>query len=311
MVSGLLAVVGPAPALAQPRGPVTEATKDMARNHYRAGETKFKEGNYQLALQYYTAAENILPVPTTKYKIAVCNDKLGNTAEAVRWYQTFLDSNPPDKMAESIADARARIAALRVRAQSSIQLVIMPANAPGLSVSIDGGPPQNVASVLTTPPGRHRVIVRGPGFNPAVVDLDVAPGEAKQISINLNNVGGGGPGPGPTPGPTTQRSNIPAFVLIGVGGASIIVGAAFGGLALQSRSAFNSHPRGDTTDADNEQLRARVSDGTLFGGIGLAAVGVVLLLTNPPRPAQQGSIRPLITPYAGPGGAGLVGRLTF
>ena len=87
--SGLLALAGAAPALAQPGGVVTDAVKNDARNNYRAAELKLKEGNFALALQYYTAAENILPVPNTKYKIGLCNDRLGNSAEAVRWYQAL------------------------------------------------------------------------------------------------------------------------------------------------------------------------------------------------------------------------------
>jgi hypothetical protein len=311
MVSGLLAAAAPAPALAQPRAPVSEGTKDMARNHYRAGEMKFKEGNYSLALQYYTAAENILPIPTTKYKIGLCNDKLGNAAEAVRWYRLFLDSNPPEKMADQVSEVRARLTAL-ARPDAHIQLIVTPVDAPGVSVSVDGGPPQNVASMLSPPPGHHRLVVQGAGFAPAVVDLDLAAGETKQVRINLNAGGGAGPvGPGPDTGPSPQRSNVPAFVLMGVGGASIIVGAAFGGLALQAKSNFNAHPKGDTADADTEKRNAQIADATLFGGVGLAAIGVILLVTNLPRPVQQGLVHTVVTPYAGAGGGGLVGRVTF
>lgn len=314
--SGVLAATVAAPALAQPTGPVSEGTKDAARNNYRAAEMKFKEGNYTLALQYYTAAENILPVPATKYKIAVCNDRLGNTAEAVRWYQAFLAANPPAKMANEINDAQARVSAL-ARAGGRIRVLASPANAPGLSVSIDGGPPQPAGAPLNTTVGRHRVVIQAQGYNAMAVEIDVGPGEMRDVPISLTPGGGAVPvGPGGGDVVMVRRSNVPAYVLFGVAGAGVVLGGVFGGLALKAKGSFNDHPRGNTSDADAAERNAKIADASFGVGIAAAVVGVVLIATNRPRPVAAGSAEPLsrrafFTPYAGPTGAGATAGLTF
>jgi hypothetical protein len=320
--TGILLAAAPGPAGAQPRAPVSEATKDAARNSYRAAELKFKEGNYGLALEYYMQAESILPVYATKYKIAVCNDRLNRAVEAMRWYQAFLDASPPEKVAADVADARARIVALGKTATGSFRLLVNPPNAPRLSASIDGGPPQSVASVLSAGPGRHRVVVQADGYGPTAVDVDVTPGAMLNVNVALAPAGAvvqPGPGPGPGQVVMVQRSNVPAYVLFGVTGVGVILGGVFGGMALSSKSAFNSHPRGDTSDANNEQTYAQVSDASFGVAIAAGVTGLILLLTNKPHAVAVGAAgepaapqnRAFLTPYAGPTGGGLTGGVTF
>jgi hypothetical protein len=313
MFSGVLALTSAAPAFAQP-APVSEATKDAARNSYRAAEMKLKEGNYALALQYYSQAESILPVPATKYKIALCHDRLGHAADALKWYQAFLDSGPPPKMADFVTDARARILALGQSVVGQIRVAVTPYNAPRLSVSVDGGPPQSVATALRASPGRHRLVVQADGFNPTVIDVDVTPGGVRDVPVQLvpGAVAQVPVGPQPV---RTRRSNVPSYVLFGVTGVGAILGGVFGGLALGAKSSFNKHPFGDTTDANNEQTYARVSDASFGVAIVAGVTGLVLILTNRPQPVA-GSVSPLghrafVTPYAGPNGGGLTGGLSF
>ena len=52
----------------------------------------------------------------------------------------------------------------------------------------------------------------------------------------------------PPPPPPPPRSNVPAYVTLGLAGAGVVVGAVFGGLALQSKSNFNKNPTTDNAD---------------------------------------------------------------
>jgi hypothetical protein len=331
--SGILLAAVAAPAAAQPKAPVTEQTKDSARNSYRAGELKFKEGNYSLALEYYMQAEAILPVWATKYKIAVCNDRLNRPAEAVKWYQAFLDANPPDKVAADITDARARIAVLGkavATSTGSVQILVNPPNAPNLTASVDGGPPQAFTGSLTLSPGRHRVVVTAAGYGPATSDVDVTAGGAARVNVQLAPVAGGGQtgggqtgggqtGGGQTGGGQTggggtgemvKRSNVPSYVLFGVTGVGAVLGGVFGAMALSSKNAFNSHPRGDNSDASAAQTNAHISTASFVVAGVAGVVGIILIATNKPHPATTGqpvpaSKRAFVTPYAGPIGAGV------
>ncbi len=105
-----------------------------------------------------------------------------------------------------------------------------------------------------------------------------------------------------------RRSNVPAFVLIGVGGAGMIVGAAFGAMALKDKSNFNTNPTQSGADADHRD--SKIADGALFGGLGVAVVGVVLLVTNTGGPSQSAS-RGFVLPYGGPTGGGVTGGFRF
>ncbi len=106
-----------------------------------------------------------------------------------------------------------------------------------------------------------------------------------------------------------RRSNVPAYVLYGLTGVGVGFMAGFGALALHDKSAFNKNPT--TSGADKEQSDARVSDLSLGAALIFATAGTVLILSNPARPVQVGSVHGFFTPYAGPGAAGATGGLTF
>ena len=210
MVTGLFAFAGAAPALAQPvkakaavkvvvkaprplppPKPLTEKQKkDAARKAYKEAEVKYKENDFQHALELYKTADDLVPVPVTKYKIAVCEDKLGHVTAAVAGYQAFLDASPdPAKLGDAIADARTQIDKLK-KTPGKFLIAIAPPDAPRLAVSVDGNPAQPAASLpvemvslpgqpptrffaLVLPPGHHRIAISAGGYDPAATDLDL------------------------------------------------------------------------------------------------------------------------------------------
>lgn len=93
------------------------------------------------------------------------------------------------------------------------------------------------------------------------------------------------------------------WTLVGVGAASMGVGAVFGVLALDAKSDFDA---GATADkASTVETRALVADLALFGGAAVAVAGVILLLVD------DGEAAPSETawvPTVGPGSVGLAGR---
>jgi hypothetical protein len=316
VMASLWALGGSAPALAQPA--VNATVREAARQNYREAQAKLDRGDYAGAVVLFEAAEAIVPIPQTKYKIAVCRDKLGQVADAVRWYQAFLDSGPPPEKPEPINDARARLAALRTK-PSQLRVVVTPPNAANLVTSVDNGPGQAGAPLLNLGAGHHHVVLQAPGYDPVAFDVDLAAAEAREVRITLNPASAHQPlvvgtlappaQPPPAPAPVHRRSDVPAYVLLGLAGAGGIVGIAFGSMALQDKSTFNKTPT--VSGANKEQRDAQITDAALGAGLGLAIVGVVLLVTNPRAPVQSGSVPAFITPYAGPTGAGLVGGLRF
>ena len=349
MVSGLLALHGAAPAFAQspPAKPATKAPakgapaapkpltekqkKDAARKAYKEGEANFKDGKYQEALEAYKVADDLLPVPASKFKIAVCRDKLGEVVDAVGAYQTFLDTAPPpDKYADSIVEAKARVELLK-KTPGKILIAVIPPDAPKLAFTIDGGPPQPAASLPTevvspgggaplkhaaiaVAPGRHRLAVQAEGFDPGATELEVPFAQSKDIRVTLS------PTPPPPPPPPPPRSNVPAYVTLGLAGAGVVVGTIFGVAALKSKDAFNAKNGATTDNADTTDRNALISDMSFAVALTFGVTGVVLLLSNDSaepaktgahQPTKKSAVRGFVTPYAGPSGGGAVGVFTF
>jgi hypothetical protein len=357
MVSGMVAFGYAAPAFAQPKPtkspkaapapkPLTEAQKKAAaKKAYKAGEAAFKDGKYREALDAYKAADDILPVPTTKYKIAISRDKLGQVVEAAAAYQVYLDTSPdPVKNADKIGESTARLAELK-KTPGKLRFLVTPATAPKLAVSVDGAPSQPAASlptevagvktdaaptpyrVVVLPPGHHRLAFTADGYDPAAIEADVPFARAKDVAVTLNLTPpppppppppvAVAPPPPPPPPPPSPRSNVPAYVTLGLAGAGVVVGTAFGILALQSKSNFNSNHT--TANADTTDRDALISDMSFAVALTFGVTGAVLLLSNDsPEPAkaaqtngQKTGLRGFVTPYAGPNGGGAVGVLKF
>lgn len=103
-------------------------------------------------------------------------------------------------------------------------------------------------------------------------------------------------------------------VLLGVGGAAAIVGAILGGVALSDSESARAGCEGTSCPADarsgieSAQTLANVADPLLFGGLAVAAVGLVLTLVlrdGPDEPPVQAAAS------CGPTGCGAVLRGSF
>ena len=233
------AVKGPAKPAA-PKVLTEKQKKEAARKAYKDGEAKFKDGNYAAALELYRTADDMLPIAATKYKIAVSRDKLGLIVEAAGSYQVFLDSSPdPVKMADSVADARSRLDALK-KTPGKVRVATEPMSLPGLAFAIDNGPampavslpsemmappsappigsppspnaappppsgPAVKVSSLTMPPGHHRITATATGYDPGAAEFDLSFAESRDIKVSLSPT----PPPPPPPPPPVMVAQEP------------------------------------------------------------------------------------------------------
>lgn len=320
VVSGLsmLGAMGaPRPASAQVPPSVSEQARDEARHNYRAGETKFQQGDYAGALGLYEQADAIVPIPLTKYKIAVCHDRLGQVRDAVRWYQIFLDTPGSERRPSEVQDAKTRLASLP-RPMGQVHITLTPPGPPQLTYSIDNGPAQPSPPSFSLPAGHHRIVVQAQGFNPAVAEVDVSESQPKELSIALSPASGP-PGQATVTGTETQdlpqvryrgpAALVPGIVLLGVGVVAAGVGTGFGVAALNDKSSFDKKPTSAT--ADRTSRDGLVSDVSFATALALGVTGAVLLITSLPGAARETASRGFVTPYAGPTGGGVVGGLSF
>ena len=85
-VAVALALLLPLTAHADPR--------DDARRHFRAGLEAARDGDYELALERFLAAQETYPHPVTLYNIARAYQDLGDLDNAIATYELFREASP-------------------------------------------------------------------------------------------------------------------------------------------------------------------------------------------------------------------------
>lgn len=74
--------------------PAQAGDLEDARSHFQRGKERFRAGDYQGAIAEFAAADRAVPSPLNDYNIALCYDRLGDRAEALRRYRAYLEEAP-------------------------------------------------------------------------------------------------------------------------------------------------------------------------------------------------------------------------
>ncbi len=308
----------------KPAKPKTEKErKEAAKKNFEEAQAKFAAGDFAAAYELYKQADELVPGAVPKFKMAESLDKAGDVEGAIKAYEAFLASKPDEaKHKERIDGAKARVAALQ-NAPADVKVVITPPDAAGVVLSVDGQPQQG--NPVKVPPGKHTITAKAEGFDEAKVEVEVKRGEKKEVPLTLTAKPGGGavaegpkepPKPVPPKEPPTTESEgtstlIPAIVTLSLAGAGAVVGGVFGVLALQSKGDFEETPTQDLFD--ETERNALIADMSFGVALTFGVTGLVLLLTDSggeEKPAEPEK-KAFVTPFAGPGGAGVVGNFTF
>ncbi len=69
---------------------------ETARTFYDAGATAYSAGRFEAALTAFTQGHELSGRPEFLYNIAACHDRLRRSAEAVAYYQRFIEILPDD-----------------------------------------------------------------------------------------------------------------------------------------------------------------------------------------------------------------------
>lgn len=191
---------------------------------------------------------------------------------------------------------------------------------------------------FSVPPGHHKITATADGYDPTSAEVDVAFAETKDVKMALTltppppppvvapppPVAAVEPPPQPVAPPPAPRSNVPAYVTLGLAGAGAIVGTIFGVSALSSKSAFNEPGGATVENADKTDRNALIADMSFAVALTFGVTGAVLLLSNdtptetkaatngaPRKPVKSAMPRGFVAPYAGPTGGGAAAFMTF
>ncbi len=81
---------------------LTEGQKEEARHHFIAGGKRYKEGEYQAAIDHFELAYDITHAPELLYNIGRCYEELGNKQRAVSRYELYLQLSPDVEDADQV-----------------------------------------------------------------------------------------------------------------------------------------------------------------------------------------------------------------
>jgi hypothetical protein len=324
---------------AQPVDPQKLAT---AQELYNQGLSALADKDYASACPKLEEVTRILPNGVGGLiALAHCYEGAGKLASA---WTTYLVAQASAARANRKADeseARTRAEALKPRL-AWIVIVVPSAvgSLPGLSITRDGipvgaaqwGTPVPVdkgehlvvatanerergETIVEVPDDGASVSVEVPALRNAVAAADEIappPSHPPRSDVGIAPSGAVSAGPALAPPPATgSAQRLSGALLLGVGGAGIVVGAVAGGLvfaqhgSLAAVCADGRCPLTQKGNLDTYHAKSLASTIGLIGGAALAATGLVVLLTSPKR-ARAPTAR--LIPYLGPGEIGVCGR---
>jgi hypothetical protein len=333
IVASLLLVflLSPSPASAQ-----DEAAIAAARELGQQGSLDAKAGRCEEAVDKLSRAKKIIAVPSILVPLGECQIALGRIVVGTENLQAaareFLPADAPEAFVKAQKRAR-QILPEALKKLARLRLDV--AAPPGVAITIlDNGEP--IDSVLVgvdrpADPTTHKIEVSAPGFLKATAEVTLASGESKRLELKLepdpNAIQPPPPVDPPTdPGPRTTPTPPPVVpppppppassplvpvggAILGVGGASLLVGAIFGGLASSKKSGLDEVcvekvcPDAEQSNIDDLVLFGDVSTGMLIAGGVVAGVGLGLLIAG-----ASSSSEPTVGLFLKPSGATLEGR---
>jgi hypothetical protein len=334
VLAALAAGVPARPAFAQAQYSAGDVAQ--ARELFNQAMSQRDRGDAPGALEKFRAAHALAETPITGLELGRTYITLGKLVEAretllsvgriaTQSAETGRSSAARKESADLAERLRPRIPSLTVR--------IAGVAADSVAVTIDGAavPTEALIAPRLVNPGAHKVVATSTSGGSAETTVDLKEGETRDVELKLVLTSGTTPAVVvPPPTPATPAAEQPAltpethaasggwnplvYAGFGTAVAGVAVGSVTGLLSLSKASSVKSAcdgtlcPRSIDSDLQSGRTLGTVSTiAFVVGGAGLAA-GVVGLLITPHKESPPAATTSSVTPWIGPGSAGLAGR---
>lgn len=158
--------------------------RDRAREAFAQGQALYLAGDFAGALAAFQAAESASPTPAAIYNIARCQERLGDTAQAVSAYESYLAQAPDapdhDAVAGHVAELRRQLPA-----EGRLRVSVEPR---GATVRVDQEAPEPAPLDRLFPAGHHAVRAELSGHTAADRDVDLVAGGLVQLELTLRPI---------------------------------------------------------------------------------------------------------------------------
>lgn len=300
-------VIAPSAGLAQPADEKSAEEKASALKAFEDGLEAERKGDYNVALEKFQKVGAFKMTPHVRFHIALCEEKLGKLVSALRGFELAeAEAVKMGKDAQVVAEkAPARIEALRKRV-ASVRIEVK-GTVLYSRVVIDGQPvlAKDYGSLINLDPGPHTIAVDTDGVLSQEKQLTLAERGYETLTFEIEDKEKPAPTAtatatvtaAPTVAPPPPASKLPAFVIGGVGVASLIGAGVFYGLRVGALDSFAAGCPADKFPPDEsgvqhcpasvqgarEDAQAFTLGAGVLLGVGVAALGgagVYWLLTQ-------------------------------
>jgi hypothetical protein len=304
-------------------------SKDTARSHFERGVELYREGDFRSALIEFQRAYEASPNYKVLYNLGQTSLELQDYAGALKALRGYLQGGgravPPARRTQVQADLK--------RLESRVAHVDIRVNVTDAEVTVDdvsvGKSPLHGPVLVSE--GRRRIAATKAGLTSAERVIDVAGGDSPKVSLELVEPKAPAPVivPVPTPEPRETPAPVPVaptaplrttsspstgfWIGLTATGALAVGTAVLGGLALASKSTFDSRlaqvgVQTSSVDSARNQTRAFALATDITGGVAIAAAvtTVVLALTTSNKHVVREHEAHLVV---GPTFVGLAGEL--
>jgi hypothetical protein len=294
---------------------------------FAEGKALMDQGHIPEACARFEASLRLAERGGTLLNLAVCREREGRFATALALFRRARERAALDHRDDRASLAEERLRALE-QTVSSLRVHLAPgADSSMLAVLLDGAPlPRDhwdVAELVD--PGVHTVVATAPGRTRFEATVRVGEGGVRAAEIEIPSVAAVVQAPpveaptrpplvlsppvveppAPAPPPPSWRAPT-GWVSLGLGIASVAVGAGFGIRTIEDANQSNSacpHGMCTTSAAYDQDLDARtyahVADVTIPLGLVLAAAGTYLVLTRHSSSHPQVGVSPGVTSLGG------------
>lgn len=267
----------------------------------------YERGDFATARDALKRVYAVYPDAKVLYRLALCHEKLGEDAEAIKAYQEYLIKVPDDPERAKIEGLIRTLQERSAPKTAKLRIQTQPADA---TLLIDGAerlerPDEGGERLIELAPGEHVIKLSRDGYISQERKIEVTPAERYNMVIGLQAI-------------RVERDPWLAWTLTGVGGAALVAGTFFLGrahgggetlTAIYDGRAGGARPSGFT-----EQAQAQNRDvalGWSLVGAGLIATGVGVALFLWEDEPDQAPVRATLTPALGPDGLGAGLTLEF
>jgi len=185
---------------------IAHASEDTARKHFQRGQSAYRRGDYEEAIEQWKKAYETVQEPKIQYNLAQAYERLGKLGEAAQAFQLYIDTADPDE--SSYSAAVTRLASVQKRlALTGIQIK---GGIDGAEILVDGVKWGRLPrpDKITVTPGTHTVVIRYEGYREFTASVVVTGGQVAEVAVHMIKSGQPQPTFDPEHGtaPSTQVS---------------------------------------------------------------------------------------------------------